>query len=413
MTVKASDQVTLTDLTDISGSTNYYYSQASTLTAPSKPTTKNPSGWTTTEPTVDTTKSLYTSVRTDWSNGDFTWSDVSLSSSYEAAKAAYNKAVAANATANATAQYFSHDNDGAHVMTTAESPNAGFNSLWTAAKLAFRSATTELMTISADLIELGKDSTSAVISMCAGKFRLSYEKLFSSDTVSSAVISSASTLALKSELGSNLAYIHTVDASDVASGTNIVAQGAQLHAIVNTSSYDDFGGAEAGLFATCIQGSTTHTAQFSIISGCTDKTGTAIEPMVTVGSGTKNVTVPIDNLRYATSRTVLWSGKSSGNVSLGVPISNYSMIQIIGSANDNSYFSPTWIPSPAVNDIVDISTSRCGDGFWGISRGRWTLNSTGLTGTKYNGSISGNSGGFVWDASDAAKVYIRQVIGWR
>ena len=103
MAVIAQDQITLTDLTDVAASTTYYYSQTSTLAAPSKPTVKSPTGWTTTEPTVDTTKSLYTSVRTDWSNGEFTWSDVSLSSSYEAAKAAYNKATTAQATADTAA----------------------------------------------------------------------------------------------------------------------------------------------------------------------------------------------------------------------------------------------------------------------------------------------------------------------
>ena len=100
MAVLGQDQVTLTDLTDISASTIYYYQQTSTLAAPAKPTVKTPTGWVTTEPSVDTTKSLYSSTRTDWSNGEFTWSDVSLSSSYEAAKAAYNKAVSAQDTAN-------------------------------------------------------------------------------------------------------------------------------------------------------------------------------------------------------------------------------------------------------------------------------------------------------------------------
>ena len=103
MAVLGQDQVTLTDLTDISASTIYYYQQTSTLTAPGKPTVKTPTGWVTTEPSVDTTKSLYSSTRTDWSNGEFTWSDVSLSSSYEAAKAAYNKATTAQATADTAA----------------------------------------------------------------------------------------------------------------------------------------------------------------------------------------------------------------------------------------------------------------------------------------------------------------------
>ena len=103
MAVLGQAQVTLTDLTDISALTIYYYQQTSTLAAPAKPTVKTPTGWVTTEPSVDTTKSLYSSTRTDWSNGEFTWSDVSLSSSYEAAKAAYNKATTAQATADTAA----------------------------------------------------------------------------------------------------------------------------------------------------------------------------------------------------------------------------------------------------------------------------------------------------------------------
>jgi hypothetical protein len=60
-------------------------------------------------------------------------------------------------------------------MTSPNAPNTGFNSLWTATKLAFRNATTELMTIGGDLIELGKSSTSAVISFCGGLGKLSYD----------------------------------------------------------------------------------------------------------------------------------------------------------------------------------------------------------------------------------------------
>jgi phage-related protein len=89
----ASDQITLTDLTDVSGTVIYYISQDSTLTPPVKPTVKEPNGWTTTEPsyTNGSDTSLYFANRTDWSNGEFTWSDVSTSSSYEAAKSAWEQ----------------------------------------------------------------------------------------------------------------------------------------------------------------------------------------------------------------------------------------------------------------------------------------------------------------------------------
>jgi hypothetical protein len=102
--VKTRDQITVVDVTDIDHVTRYYLAQASTLTAPSKPTANPPGGnWVTTEPTYSSgsTNSLYFTDLTVWSNGEYDYSAVSLSSSYEAAKAAYNKAVAAQSTADA------------------------------------------------------------------------------------------------------------------------------------------------------------------------------------------------------------------------------------------------------------------------------------------------------------------------
>ena len=93
MAVKATDQVTVIDMTDIQSVTTYYLLQASTLSAPAQPTVLNPSNWSTTEPTFTsgTTNTLYTCVRTLWGDGSqFSWGTVNVSSSYEAAKAAYN-----------------------------------------------------------------------------------------------------------------------------------------------------------------------------------------------------------------------------------------------------------------------------------------------------------------------------------
>ena len=95
---KASATITVSLERDISSVTRYYKLQASTASAPAKPTTLTPSGWTTTEPayTEGSTNSLYITDRTVFTDGTYSYSDVSLSSSYEAAKAAYNKAVAAD-----------------------------------------------------------------------------------------------------------------------------------------------------------------------------------------------------------------------------------------------------------------------------------------------------------------------------
>ena len=72
-------------------------------TPPVKPAVKPPGGnWVTTEPsyTTGSTNSLYFTDLTVFSDNTFTYSDVSLSSSYEAAKAAYNKAASAETTAS-------------------------------------------------------------------------------------------------------------------------------------------------------------------------------------------------------------------------------------------------------------------------------------------------------------------------
>ena len=151
MSVKAKAQISIVDMNDIKSVTIYYLLQSSTLTAPAKPTAINPTNWSTTEPafTSGTTNTLYTCVRTLWGDGSaFSWGDVNVSSSYEAAKAAYNKANTAQSAASATQQYFSHDSAGAHVMTTASSPNSGPNVLITANGFAVRDGTKTLTNLS-------------------------------------------------------------------------------------------------------------------------------------------------------------------------------------------------------------------------------------------------------------------------
>lgn len=95
MAVKASATITLSSVRDLSSCTRYYLLQSSTLSPPSKPTVNPPGGsWVMAEPsyTAGSTNSLYFCDLNIFSDGDYAYSDVSLSSSYEAAKAAYNLA---------------------------------------------------------------------------------------------------------------------------------------------------------------------------------------------------------------------------------------------------------------------------------------------------------------------------------
>lgn len=101
MAVKASSTITISCYRDTSSITRYYKLQSSTLATPSKPTTNPPSGWDDTEPayTNGSTNTLYFCELTEFSDGTYSYSEVSKSSSYEAAKSAYNKAIEAAKTA--------------------------------------------------------------------------------------------------------------------------------------------------------------------------------------------------------------------------------------------------------------------------------------------------------------------------
>ena len=102
MSIKASASVTLSSYRDTEAVTRYYKLVSSTASAPSKPTTNPPSGWDDTEPsyTSGSTNTLYFCDLTEFSDGTWAYSAVSKSSSYEAAKEAYNKAQNAQDTAN-------------------------------------------------------------------------------------------------------------------------------------------------------------------------------------------------------------------------------------------------------------------------------------------------------------------------
>lgn len=94
MAIKASAQITISKVIDIYACYRYYKLQSSTLAKPSKPTTNPPSGWSDTEPAYvsGSTNTLYFVDCNVYSDKSFSFSEVSKSSSYEAAKDAWNKA---------------------------------------------------------------------------------------------------------------------------------------------------------------------------------------------------------------------------------------------------------------------------------------------------------------------------------
>lgn len=109
MAVKGSATVTLSQYRDTESVTRYYKLQSSSLAAPDKPSNvkpnETPAGWSKSEPACDITKTLYTCDVTVFSDKTTHVSDVSKSTSYEAAKEAWNKANNAQGTANEAKKY--------------------------------------------------------------------------------------------------------------------------------------------------------------------------------------------------------------------------------------------------------------------------------------------------------------------
>lgn len=135
MAVKGSATVTLSQYRDTESVTRYYKLQSSSMAAPDKPANvkpnETPAGWSKSEPACDITKTLYTCDVTVFSDKTTHVSDVSKSTSYEAAKEAWNKAQTAQNTATEAAKtadnYISADSTGIMVSenkgATKETPS--------------------------------------------------------------------------------------------------------------------------------------------------------------------------------------------------------------------------------------------------------------------------------------------------
>lgn len=174
MAVKAKGQISLSTIIDVKATYRYYLLQTSTLAKPSKPTSYPPdSKWTDNEPsyTEGSTNSLYLVDCTVFCDDTFAYSTVSLSSAYEAAKAAYNKAV--NAAKTAT-NYIKSTTSGLIVGNVSAS-TLGNNILIDTDSVDIRNGETVLAHYGEKLIELGKNATDATISLVNDKGRIEYD----------------------------------------------------------------------------------------------------------------------------------------------------------------------------------------------------------------------------------------------
>lgn len=182
MAVKSMDSVTVYDYNDVTQVRTWYKTVPRTSAAPTVSPTATEAqvtanGWVTAEPAVDTAKKLYTVQECMFGDGSYIWGTVSLSSSYEAAIQAYNKAQAAESAASETAQYFwlnatdsgAGEGAGAHITEKekaafiADPASGGGNVLIDSDSIDVRDGTKALASFGADGAQIGADDNARVV----------------------------------------------------------------------------------------------------------------------------------------------------------------------------------------------------------------------------------------------------------
>lgn len=163
--IKGSDGISVV------ASYRYYQLVDENLSKPNMPNKWPPSlPWTTKEPTYEpgSNKILYYTDLTLFSDSTYHYSPVNISSSYQAAKDAYEEAQEAKKTAT---NFIDYDEATGLILGNkdAEGNFEGFRTNLTANGFSIKDAENkEHLNIIYNLIELGKQSTEAVIKMCGG-----------------------------------------------------------------------------------------------------------------------------------------------------------------------------------------------------------------------------------------------------
>ena len=232
--VKARAQITIQFIVDVKATYRYYLLQSSNLGVPSKPTTFSPSsppsGWDDTEPsyTEESTNSLYFVDCTVFCDDTFQYSEVSLSSSYEAAKKAYNKAKSAIEIADGITMSVSNGipgNKASIVLKVGNKEYSGtidltgavtFSDLSTSGKTSINGGNIITNSITADQIASKAITTGKIASKAIKTSKIASEAIIA-DKIASGTIT-ADKIASGTITADNIAS-GTITADKIASGT--------------------------------------------------------------------------------------------------------------------------------------------------------------------------------------------------
>ena len=324
----ASSSITLAQVNDGSDgngvkSVNRYYILKSS--APSKPTSNPPDGWTTTEPTYTSgsTDSLYFCDLTTFSDGTWAYSTVSKSSSYEAAKEAWNKAQNAQDTAEEASKvatnYMNFDETDGLVVGNMTADTLGNNVRIDNDSVDIRSGSNVLATFAANAISLGRAAVNAVIELCGGVGKIIAKK--DTDFVDSSLFNKVLMLSKFFQFRSREIWLNTVNRDDYAMSDDDVptAYSSDAFASVYIRSRDgEASGTGSALvemvatspsFLNASNSVVSHSASIDIYAGNVDGT-TSGYARIEASDGSTTATYTFDASKFSSGAPVYEQGTS-------------------------------------------------------------------------------------------------------
>lgn len=316
----ASSSITLAQVNDgsdgngVKSVTRYYILQSS---APSKPTTNPPGGWTTTEPTYTSgsTDSLYFCDLTVFSDGTWAYSTVSKSSSYEAAKEAWNKAqnaqdVAEEASKVAT-NYMNFDETDGLVVGNMTADTLGNNVRIDNDSVDIRSGSNVLATFAANVISLGRAAVNAVIELCGGVGKIIAKK--DPDFEDSSLFNKVLMLSKFFQFRSREIWFDTANRNDFALSDDdvptIYSSDASTGLYMKSRDGEASGTSSASIKSYVLNGNNNHKASIELYGGNVDGT-TSGYARIETGNGSTTSAYTFDASKFSSGAPVYEQGTS-------------------------------------------------------------------------------------------------------
>lgn len=213
MSVQSFDEISLSFINDISSTKTYYKMQDSELDPPTAPTSNPPTGWSSTEPahTTGASEKMYTVICTEFSDGSFSYSEVSESASYTAVNEAQSTADqaisdAADAAKTATNYIGTDETLDAVIVGDMTADELGANTRMTSAGVEIRNGQTVLARFLKNLLEIGANSSTSTIDLGKGRLKMYNEtggRLLQSEDQYTMLRSDQSSMVLQSQYTSS------------------------------------------------------------------------------------------------------------------------------------------------------------------------------------------------------------------